>query len=271
MDRNYPRRTLKGDFTIEGPGLHSGEKVSVSAKGSDQGIRFFDGSSWVAASPFEVTDTSRCTRLGTISTVEHLMSAFAAIGVTDADVVVSGGELPAAGGCSLPYVEAILAAKTEECGTLTVSGPFARIYIQEKPSKFSIGLGEGWWRSVYVREEEFIGTQEFEIALTLDAYIADIAPARTFVLEHEIEFAKQHGLGKGLDDSSCLGIGPAHYLNDARFPDEPVRHKLLDVIGDLYLTGVPIQHLDVMAEFTGHALNIAAAKKLAESVQIVRS
>lgn len=271
MERSFPRHTLNESFTVEGPGLHSGSPVSVTVQPSDQGIRFSDGSTWVTASPHEVTDTSRCTRLGTISTVEHLMSAFAATGVTDADVTVNGGELPAANGCSLPYVEAILSAGLNGCGSLRVVGPYARIYLQEKPSKFAIGLGEGWWRSVYVREGEFIGHQEFEIALNLDSYIAQVAPARTFVLEHEIELARQYGLGKGLDESSCLGVGTQNYLNPARFPDEPVRHKLLDVIGDLYLTGVPIQHLDVVAEFTGHALNIAAAKKLADSVEVIRS
>ncbi|QYK52422.1 MAG: UDP-3-O-acyl-N-acetylglucosamine deacetylase [Fimbriimonadaceae bacterium] len=271
MERSYPRRTLSGEFTIEAPGLHSGEPTSVRVVGADQGIRFSDGSTWVTASPHAVTDTSRCTKLGTISTVEHLMSAFAALGVTDADVIVTGGELPVAGGCSLPFVEAILSAGITECGVLTVKGPFARIYLQERPSKFAIGLGEGWWRAVYVRENEFVGHQEFEIALTPESYVAQVAPARTFVLEYEIEMAKKYGLGKGLDESSCLGVGPTKYLNDARFPDEPVRHKLLDVIGDLYLTGVPIQHLDVVAEFTGHALNVAAAQKLADSVEIIRS
>lgn len=272
MLRAYNRQTVSGTVRIEGPGLHSGAPAAVSIGPGDAGIRFREpGGDWVAATPENVTDTSRCTRLGAISTIEHLMAAFAGLEVTDADVVVEGGELPAAGGCATPYAEAIQSAGLTGCGTLEVEGPFARIFLQELPTKFAVGLGEGWWRSIYVREGEFIGRQEFEIELNPASFANEVAPARTFVLESEIEVAKQHGLGQGLDSESCLAIGPHGYLNPARFPDEPARHKLLDCMGDMYLAGVPVAHLDVVAEYTGHKWNVEAARKLAAAVRINRT
>lgn len=272
MESEYPRQTLTASVEIAGPGLHSGAACQVTLHPGESGIRFRrETGSWIEAHPSQVTETRRCTRLGDISTVEHLMSAFAGLNVTDCDVEVQGGELPAAGGCSAPYVEAIRAVGVQPCGKLTVTGPFARIFMQDLPSKFAIGLGEGWWRAVYIRENEFPGHQEFEIALTPEKYAAEVAPARTFVLEHEIEAARAAGLGRGLTEAEVLGIAPTGYLNEARFADEPARHKLLDVMGDLYLSGVPVAHLDVVAEFTGHTLNVSVAHKLVEATEIIRS
>ena len=75
-----------------------------------------------------------------------------------------------------------------------------------------------------------------------------------------------HGLGKGLDEKSALILGIEGYKNEARFPDEPARHKLLDLIGDLYLSGVPIRHINVVAERSGHRTNVKAAAMLAQAL-----
>jgi UDP-3-O-[3-hydroxymyristoyl] N-acetylglucosamine deacetylase len=270
MEKTYKRQTLSATFEIEGLGLHSGVPVKVAVHAGESGIRFKGSSEWIEAKPENVTDTARCTRLGEISTIEHLMSAFAGMGLTDADVVVEGGELPAAGGCSEMYVSAILDAGLVECGELTVNGPFARVFLQEMPAKYAVGLGEGWWRAVFLRDDDFIGRQEFEMEYSPEVYAAEVARARTFALESELEMAKQYGLGRGLDESSCLVIGDGRYLNTPRFQDEPSRHKLLDLIGDLALGGVPIAHLDVVAEYTGHRWNVEVARKLSESVEITR-
>jgi UDP-3-O-[3-hydroxymyristoyl] N-acetylglucosamine deacetylase len=192
------------------------------------------------------------------------------MGVTDAEIEVEGGELPAADGCSLPYCVEIQRVGLADCGELTVEGPYARVFKQELPSKYAVGVGEGWWRAAYLREESFIGRQEVELAWSPEIYIREIAPARTFVLEEELDMARAAGLGKGLSESSCLLIKADSYGNSARFTDEPARHKLLDVIGDLALTGIPIAHLDVVAEFTGHQLNVRVAQKLALDVKLTR-
>ncbi|MFM9872042.1 MAG: UDP-3-O-acyl-N-acetylglucosamine deacetylase [Fimbriimonadaceae bacterium] len=270
MEKTYKRQTVAAEIAIDGVGLHSGVPVRVVVHPGESGIRFRGSGEWIDASPVNVTDTSRCTRLGDISTIEHLMSSFAGMGITDADVEVVGGELPAAGGCAVPYVDAILGVGLLGCGDLIVNGPFARVFLQELPTKYAVGTGEGWWRAVYVRDDEFIGRQEFELEYSPERFAVEVAPARTFALESELEMAKQYGLGKGLDETSCLMVGDGRYINESRFRDEPARHKLLDLIGDLALSGVPVAHLDVVAEFTGHRWNVEVARKLMESVTITR-
>lgn len=208
--------------------------------------------------------------LGTISTVEHVLSALAGLAITDAEIEVFGGELPAAEGCSLPFVQEFDSVGFESCGTLEIDGPFARVYAVDGQAKVAVAAGEGWWRAEFELEDCFIGRQEVEMSWTPARYAADVAPARTVVLEWEMEMVKKYGLGKGLDDTSCLGIGREQYMNPARFPDEPVRHKLLDLIGDLSLAGVPIEALDVVGERCGHKVNILAAQRLAERVTIRR-
>ncbi|MEZ5163849.1 MAG: UDP-3-O-acyl-N-acetylglucosamine deacetylase [Fimbriimonadaceae bacterium] len=266
----FPRQTLRESVTLEGPGLHSGGPVSVTIHPARDGIHFRLGSERIEAHVRNVTDTSRCTMLGSISTVEHVLSALAGLAITDAEIEVSGGELPAADGCSQPYVEAFESVGYESCGTLEIEGPFARVYAVEGQAKFAVAAGEGWWRAEFELEDCFIGRQEVEMSWTPTRYAADVAPARTVVLEWEMEMVKQYGLGKGLDESSCLGIGREQYMNPARFSDEPVRHKLLDLIGDLSLAGVPVEALDVVGERCGHAVNILAAQRLAERVTIRR-
>lgn len=270
MTRDYPRLTLRDSVELAGPGLHSGEECLVKIHPGQAGFRFHVGGEWIEAHPKNVTDTTRCTRLGEISTVEHVLSGLAGLGVTDADIEVAGGELPAADGCSSPYSELAWGVGLVGCGRVFVEGPFARVFLQELPAKYAVGLGEGWWRAAYIREEEFVGRQEFEMQWSADVYRADVARARTFVLESELELARAAGLGKGLSDQSCLLVTPSGYGNESRYDDEPSRHKLLDLIGDLALSGVPIAHLDVVAEHTGHTNNVRVAQKLAEAVVIRR-
>jgi UDP-3-O-acyl-N-acetylglucosamine deacetylase len=100
----------------------------------------------------------------------------------------------------------------------------------------------------------------------VNSFEAEVAPARTFGFERELPQIEAAGLAKGLDRSSALLIGESGYANEARFDDEPARHKLLDAMGDLYLSGVPVRFLNVVAERTGHRMNVLAASKLKEAV-----
>lgn len=272
MVKVYPRKTLAGSVTLEGPGLHSGKPVSVALHPGSEGFELLVGSKRIAATVENVTGTTRCTEVGGVGTVEHVLSALSGLGVTDAVIEVTGGELPATDGCSAPYVSALLEAGFKDCGELEVEGPFARVFytVDGQPTKYAVGLGEGYWRTIFELPGYAMGRQEFELVWSPSAYAEQVAPARTVVLEEEMPMVKQYGLGKGLSEESCLGIGRAGYLNPARFEDEPVRHKLLDLIGDLALSGVPVAHLDVVGEWTGHAANVEVARKLAEKVRVER-
>lgn len=269
--RSYPRRTVAEPVHWSGRALHGGQPVRVTVRPGNRGFWFWAGAEQIEAIPSNVIDTQRCTQLGPIATIEHLMSALAGLAYTDAEIEVEGGELPALDGSAKDYVQGLNSVGSQEIGTLNVDGPFDRVYRHEGNVKIAIATGEGLWREAFALEDHFIGRQELELQLSPETYTNEIASARTVVLEREIPAVRAMGLGKGLDESSCLGIGPEQYMNEPRFLDEPVRHKLLDLIGDLALAGVPVALLNVVAERNGHAANVDAARKLAARVTLIRA
>jgi UDP-3-O-acyl-N-acetylglucosamine deacetylase len=195
--------------------------------------------------------------------VEHLMSAFSALGVTDASVEVDSEEMPILDGGSLSYYKAVRDAGAEDLGQSRCCKIFGRVNLQEGPQRIGISLGSGRWRYEFEREGCWPGLQVFE-AQADEEYESEIAPARTFAFEDEIEMLQNAGLGRGGTEENTLVIGPQGYLTANRFQDEPPRHKLLDCIGDLYLSGIPPRFLNVVAERTGHKMNVEAAARLVE-------
>lgn len=218
-----------------------------------------------------MTDTSRCTRLGEVSTVEHLMAALAATGITDAEIEVTGGELPALDGASLSFFAEIKATGTREIGCLTVRGPFARVFTHEDEAKVAIAAGSGHWRYEFSSTERWPYSQFFETQQIQTDFESEVAPARTWGFHDEIEHLHAMGLAKGLSLGQALVLGKEGYVNAPKFSNEPSRHKLLDLVGDLYLSGVPISALSVSAERSGHRLNVEAAARLAAAVEVTRT
>lgn len=262
----YTRLTVKDSVEFEGLGLHGGDPVRVLVHPGENGIAFRTASGrWPALAEF-VTDTTRCTRLGEISTIEHLMSALAGLEITDAEVEVYGGEMPALDGSAKGFVEALVATGLDPVGDGESQVPFKRVFLQEENIKIAIGKGEGHWRYEYDLGERWPGHQIFESFDVVLEYRKEIAPSRTFALAEEIPAILQMGLAKGLDEDSALVLGIEGYKNEPRYEDEPARHKLLDLIGDLYLAGIPIRFLNVAAERSGHASNVRAAALLRQSI-----
>jgi len=258
------RLTLASDVEFEGLGLHTGVTVKVRVRPAEDGIHFRAGQHRWEARPENVTDTTRCTKLGEVSTIEHIMSAFAGLEITDVEIEVEGGELPALGGCSIGYVDAFRETGLKDLGEFEPKSPFKRVYLEADHVKIAIGKGDGHWGFTYDVGERWPHQQTFECPHIIDCYEKDIAPARTFALAEEIPMVVQMGLGKGLDESSALILGEGGYKNDARFQDEPARHKLLDFLGDLYLAGVPARLLNASATGSGHRTHVQAAKLLLE-------
>lgn len=265
----FTRYTLVNPVQFDGLGLHSGIPVTMTVHPGEQGIVFRFGSHRVTAHPANVTDTTRSTKLGEIGTVEHLMSAFAGLGITDAEVELDAPEVPGMDGSAAPYVEALRAVGLSELGQRELPTLFGRVFLQEENgTKVAVGKGEGHWRYEYKTGNRFPGEQIFESLRVQDEFAAEIAPARTFALAEEVPHLIQLGLGQGLDESSAVILGIEGYKNEVRFPDEPARHKLLDLIGDLYLAGVPPMVLNVVAERSGHRANVKVAAMLADALQI---
>jgi UDP-3-O-acyl-N-acetylglucosamine deacetylase len=257
------RATIASDVPFEGRGLHSGEPVKVFVHPGEKGIRFQLGSQTWEAKPSNVVDTTRCTRLGDISTVEHLMSALAGLEITDADIEVTGPELPAMDGSALPYFKGLGECGRAELGELEIPPLFSRVFVPDGEAKVAISAGTGHWRYEFDTGSRWPGLQVFESPEIVADY-HKVALARTFGFEEELPMIAKAGLAKGLDGTSALVLGQNDYLNPARTPDEPVLHKMLDTIGDLYLAGIPIRFLNVVAIRSGHTANIKAARLLEE-------
>lgn len=263
------RRTVAETFEFDGVGLHSGAPVSGKVEPGENGIAFRNLAGRWRAVAENVTDTNRCTRLGEISTIEHLMSALAGMGVTDAEIEVHGGELPAMGGCSSGYVDLIRQAGLADLGERFVKVPFKRVYHHDGPLQIAMAGGSGHWRYAFETGDRWPGSMSYESLDVVRDYVDEVATARTIVFEEQIEQALALGLGRGLDESSTLVIGPSGYSNPARFADEPARHKLLDLVGDLFLSEIPPQFLNVAAVRSGHKSNVAAALLLRQHLELI--
>ncbi len=262
----YRARTVASDVLFEGKGLHTGTPVRMVVRPGSAGIAFRLGAERTLARPENVTDTTRSTKLGSVGTVEHLMAAFAGLEVTDAEVELDAPELPGMDGSARRYVEALLATGFADGERLESPDLYRRVFHQEGAASLSIGKGTGHGRYVYDLGKRWPGVQAFEAEDAVGAFALEIAPARTLALIEEVPRLIELGLGKGLDADSAVIVGEEGYKNAVRFEDEPARHKLLDLMGDLYLAGVPLRALNFVGERTGHRAHVKAARLLREAL-----
>jgi len=266
--------TIERAVETAGVGLHSGVPVTMrwmpAPAGTGIVFRRTDlGGFEVPASWRYVQRVSYATSLMRqgvlISTTEHLLSVFYSMGIDNVFVDIDNLEVPILDGSGLPFVRMI-----EEAGirrsrrrrryvrilrTVEVETPGKRISISPA-SHFNINC------AVFF-DHPMVGRQSREIVLTADEYAAGIAPARTFGFANELQQMRNMGLIRGASLDSAVCFEPDRVLNPGglRFPDEPCRHKILDLIGDLALIGKPILG-EVKAERAGHAMHYALVAKI---------
>jgi UDP-3-O-acyl-N-acetylglucosamine deacetylase len=276
-----PRRTLaRPTALLEGPGLFTAKPASArilpSASG---GLRFrridIPGSPFIPATVTSLAEPppgipARNTTLAagglTILTVEHILSALAGAGITDATIEIAGPEVPILDGSAAPFSEAIAQAGLAKAeGTIRPIVIHEPITIEHAGASITVTPAPG---SIYRYELDYgpgapIPAQAAEIDLLSGRYGAEVGPARTFCLEDEARAMRTAGLFGHLTAREMLVIGPGGPVDNAyRLTDEPARHKLLDLIGDLALAGRPIRGR-VVATRAGHALNHRMAERLA--------
>ena len=254
-------------------GLHSGKPVSLELRPGpeDSGVVFLrsdlPGKPGVRANAGQVTSTMRATTLedgpAKVFTVEHLMAALYVMGIDNCIVEMSAAEAPVGDGSALPFVRLI-----EQAGRIEQSAPRAVVrvctplevsdndrYIKVIPHD---GLKITFTSS---NPHPELGIQHAEYEITPELFAREIAPARTIGFMHEVEALKAQGLGLGGSLDNTLVYDDQTNLNPLRFPDELVRHKILDVLGDLALVGVPLRG-HIIAVQSGHFLNTALATQL---------
>jgi len=259
------QHTIRKAVSLEGVGLHSGKtvRVTLSPGAVDSGIVFRVGQHGEAipALPDSVVDSHYATTLGRngvrIQTIEHLMAAAAGLGIDNLTVRVDGTELPALDGSAKPFVQAMLSVGRTPQG--------ARQRPIRIPHAIGAGSGGRWiqivpadtFRISYTLDNEHpaIGTQVLSWTPSEESFIAEYAPARTYGFLKDVGFLRKSGRALGGSLDNTIVIAKNGTLNGLRYPDEFVRHKVLDLLGDLALLGRRIDG-HVIARNAGHALNL---------------
>ncbi len=271
------QQTLARTISVAGVGLHSGREVRATLRPAPagRGIVFVrtDVAAVIPAVAEEAGRLDYATSLGErgreVGTIEHLLSAAVGLGLDDMTVEVDGPEVPILDGSSAPWVEEILSAGLVSLGsaarpfavtkTLSVHGPDGK-WIEIRPAKelrvsYSIDF-----------PHPAVGRQSISLVLTPETYAEHLAPARTFGFLAEYDWLRSKGLAQGASPENCIVVGDDAVLNGGlRFPDEFVRHKALDLIGDLALVGRPVVG-HVVAHRAGHALHTALAREIRQAV-----
>jgi len=269
--------TIDKEMSYEGVGLHTGSKTRITfmPAEADTGIRFvrtdIDGYPSVEASIQNVSGIERGTSLesnGTsIRTVEHVLAAIHSIGIDNLIIELSSSELPGTDGSALPIMETLreggLRELSSERKILRLEKPMR---YREKGVDFFLLPNAGLKITFHIDfEHALVGKETITIDINPESFFREIAPARTFCFRDEIEMLRKAGLIKGGSLANAIVIGNDGILNDEslRFDDELVRHKVLDLVGDLSLLGVRLES-HIIASKSGHQANINLVRKLAK-------
>lgn len=265
-DTKY-QATLADNISIEGVGLHSGQRVklTIRAAAAGTGIVFTDGRVIVPARADYVVDTSRGTTLGydgaVFRTIEHVLGALSGMGIDNALIEIEGPEVPAMDGSAKLIAEAIETAgivlQDEEKCVINIPKP---ICVQSGDS-FILALPANEFSITYVLnyDHPLIGAQCSSYVVSADDFAREMAPARTFVLYEEVAALLDKELARGGNIDNVIVFWQDKISTQLRYEDELVRHKMLDMIGDFTLCGGRL-NAEVLAVRSGHRLNVEFAK-----------
>jgi len=278
---SVPQRTIRRAVSVSGTGIHTGARTEITCRPAslDEGIVFVrpdHPASPMRASLHNVTGTHRGITLGagsaSVRTVEHLLAAAAGLGITNLLVDVRGEELPILDGSAAPYCALLSRAEiAEQAGTIEPITPRGAAWVEEGEATL-LAVAGPYLRITYVvplRHAALGAAQVADITVRDGVFMRDIAPARTWGFAADVEKLRRQGLATGASLDNALGIGPEGYLNPPRMSNEPVRHKILDLIGDLALLGRPLL-AHVIAVGAGHALHLKLVRRLEREADTAR-
>ena len=273
------QRTIQKEVSLSGTGLHTASKAKITFRPAQAGTGINFVRVDLADKPvvktsidniFLSSSMSRRTSLGKegseIQTIEHLMAAISGLGIDNLNIEIDNKEVPGMDGSSVKFAEALVNAgiveQDAERQYFILKEP---IYVEEGGSSIVV-LPCPDFKISYTLDynHPMLKTEFLERVITPEVFTTDIAPARTFCLENEAGELQRQGFGQGANYDNTLVVGDKGVVkNKLRFNDEFVRHKMLDLMGDLYLAGSPIK-AHVIAVKSGHSLNLKVAKKIAE-------
>ena len=271
-----PQRTLDSEVTLEGTGLHTGQPVRATLKPAEAGTGVvfrrvdLENEPLLEATVENVAGTSWETVLGqgdaTVGTIEHLLAPLTVYGIDNLEILLEGPEPPALDGsgrewCALIQEAGIRDQKGSHARAVVIREPFV---IREGDSTYTVAPHDGYRVTAVIDfDHPAIGRQSVTIEVEPETFCSQIAPARTFGLEawREMLHARGLALGSTYDNTIVATEDGLAEGTELRFPDEFVRHKVLDLVGDLSLVGAPIQG-HVVAERPSHRGNVAVARRL---------
>ncbi len=274
------QRTLAKPVEFEGVGLFGGRpaKIRVSPAPPNSGVAFvrvdLPGRPRLPVTPDTVASKFRRSAVSgenaEVETIEHLMSAVGGLELDNLEIEIDAPEVPNADGSSAPFVELFRRAGiVEQAEPRKVHVVREPISVSDNDASIVALPGENGLSVSYTLSYPGtpLGQQHFTLDVTDESYARLIAPARTFCLQSEAEALIQQGLGKGATYQNTVVLGPEGPVeNSLRFPDEPVRHKILDLLGDLATLGAGLR-AHVVAVKSGHATNMKLVKKIAAAFE----
>ncbi len=271
------QRTIKKEIKIEGIGLHTGEKTSIKLipAEANEGINFIKNGKLIPALIDYATRFDFSTSLTkdgeVINTIEHLLASLYFTGIDNIYIELEGSEIPILDGSAYPFVEAIKKAGIKSFTEEKIYAVLEKEVIVKDGDKYIKGTPYNNFKATYhaVYSNEIIGNKKFTYIPTEKDSFINVYKARTYCFFEEVEYLKKMGLAKGGSLENAVVFKDNKILNPEglRFEDEPVRHKLLDLIGDLYLLGNPLI-AEVYSYKGGHKLNAEFVRKIKEEKAI---
>lgn len=261
------RCTLKTPLVLEGKGIHSGEKNRMQLKPAPLGLGivfYHEDASLgsIQAHPSSVVDTRYAITLGNgkwkVQLIEHFMAALHALGITDISITLSSSELPIMDGSSLPFYEAMLESRAEKSDQEMSSYRLNKAVWLVQGTSYILAVPQDYLSITYsiCYPHPMIQHQSLSLDINEDTMRREILPARTFGFSKDLEAMRSQGLARGISLDNVLSFSEDGCMNESfRFENECVRHKILDIIGDMYLLGCPL-HAHITAYKASHNLHI---------------
>ncbi len=276
------QRTIAKPFTMSGAGIHTAQKATVCFKPAevDSGIYFvrvdLPGKPVIKVCEDYVLSAGRSPRRTSVGkdeaevqTIEHFMAALAGLAIDNLCIEIDNLEIPGLDGSSLSFIHMFLKAGIKEQDKERAFYSVRESLYAEEDGSTIIALPSSEFKISYTLNynHPLLKSDFMELTITPDIFQREIASARTFCLESEVEELQHQGLGQGANYKNTLVLGEKGVIeNTLRFPDEFIRHKILDLMGDLCLVGIPLK-AHIVALRSGHSLNLKLVRKINQQRQ----
>lgn len=273
------QQTIQRPVSCSGIGLHTGKPVRMTLRPASEGFGIvfkridLGEDALVEARPEHVADVHYSTTIAKdgveVRTIEHLMAALAGLGIDNLLVELVGEEVPAADGSAAPFAELI-----REAGLLKQQAPRTSLRVK-RPIAIDLGnrsirlVPSKTLKVIYTMtfDHPLLGEQTVALPISSEVFIREVAPARTYGFLKDVEHLRSRGLAKGGSLGNAIVIGEEGILNGKlRFRDELVRHKILDLLGDLYLLGKPVVGT-IIAHSAGHLLHTKLVREIQRQLE----